>query len=135
MRDQPRCYDHYKRPELPPLCSTCQRIAVEHEIVKRVVDALLAAGFYLRTDEKDDPRPQVPSKDRAAIIKEIAEVDDEFLAVFREIPSPDRDVLVARPDGWVRFVYGNDGWEVICDYTVNLEPVLQPILDYCETLM
>jgi hypothetical protein len=24
--------------------------------------------------------------------------------------------------GWVRFVYGNDGWDVVSDYTTNLEP-------------
>jgi hypothetical protein len=24
--------------------------------------------------------------------------------------------------GWVRFIYGNGGWDVINDYTTNLEP-------------
>ncbi len=37
--------------------------------------------------------------------------------------------------GWVRFIYGNDGWDVISDYTTNLEPVMklvQPLIDRLE---
>lgn len=94
------------------------------------VDALLQAGYWLRTDEHDDPRPEQPTQDRDAIVKEIAEVDDEFLAVWFEAPSAED----RRPNAWVRFVYGNDGWDVICDYTTNLETVLQPIIDYADTL-
>lgn len=26
--------------------------------------------------------------------------------------------------GWVRMIYGNDGWDVMADYTTNLEDVL-----------
>lgn len=29
--------------------------------------------------------------------------------------------------GWVYFVYGNDGWDVVNDYTTNLESILQPV--------
>lgn len=39
-----------------------------------------------------------------------------------------------RPIGWVRFVYGNDGHDVISDYTTNLESVLEPINAYAESL-
>ena len=30
------------------------------------------------------------------------------------------------PDYWVRFVYGNDGWDVLCDYSsvTDLDPYL-----------
>ena len=28
---------------------------------------------------------------------------------------------------WVFLVYGNDGWDVIADYNVSLEPLLEPI--------
>ena len=51
--------------------------------------------------------------------------------------TKDEDYLYAhRPDGqlkytgvydgygWVRFIYGNDGWDVINDYCVTFEPHL-----------
>lgn len=107
----PRCYKHKQSATLPRLCHTCQRIAVEHEIVAMTVDALLAQGYALQTDIMDDPRPSdSPTKDRATILSEVMSTDDEFLGVFRR--ADDKEA-----DGWVRFVYGNDGWDVISDYT------------------
>lgn len=126
MTKQPRCHQHRNSPELPRLCHICQRIAVEQDIVTRTVDAFLAAGYLLQTDLHDDPRPEKPTADRAAILDEVMEVDDEFLGLFH-----DED---CGPFGWVRFVYGNDGWDVISDYTTNLEGVLAPINAYAEQL-
>jgi hypothetical protein len=125
MRDKARCDTHHESKALPALCATCQRINVERKIVLRTIDTLLKAGYYLRTDEHDDPRPAQPTNDRAAIVHEIMEVDDEFLAVFE---SSTDDL----PFAWVRFVYGNDGYDVICDYTTNLDPVLVPVLAFAE---
>lgn len=131
----PRCYQHRRRVDLPRLCHTCQRIAVEQDIVTRTVDALLAAGYALQTDIQEDPRPERPTTDRAAILAEMMGVDDEFLGVYvvgtLTFPARHRE---RRPDGWVRFVYGNSGFDVISDYTTNLESVLAPINQYAETL-
>ena len=35
---------------------------------------------------------------------------------------------------WVWFVYGNDGWDVVCDYTINLESIIDPIIEYACNL-
>lgn len=131
--NQPRCLEHRDRPELPRLCSVCQRLTVEADIVTRTVDALLGAGFFLQTDITDDARPAVPTRDREAILSEMMEVDDEYLGAF---PCGLLRVLNddPRPSGWVRFVYGNDGWDVMSDYTTNLESVLAPINAYADTL-
>lgn len=127
----PRCNNHRDRADLPALCHTCQRIAVEQDIVTRTVDALLAAGYALQTDIQEDPRPERPTKDRAAILAEMMDVDDEFLGVYDQGESAS---LTKGLIGWVRFVYGNDGWDVISDYTTNLESVLAPINEYADTL-
>lgn len=42
--------------------------------------------------------------------------DDEYLHVYRV----DKTYL-----GRVWLVYGNDGWDVISDYTVNLEHIME----------
>lgn len=124
-----RCYEHKDR-EIPPrLCSTCQRIGVEAELVEKTVDALLAAGYLLRTDIQEDPRPATPTAERDAILREMMDVDDEFLGAYKTYDKND-----ARPDGWVRFVYGNDGYDVVSDYTTNLESVLAPVNAYADTL-
>lgn len=118
-----RCYNHKERTELPRLCAVCQRIAVEREILLRTVDALLAAGYALQTFDTESHRPEQPTLDKALVVKELMEVDDEY--------------LIAEKDGvraYVRFIYGSDGYDVINDYTVNLEDVLKPINEYADTL-
>lgn len=129
--DAPRCHDHKGRPEIPRACSTCQRISIEQDIATRTVDALLAAGYALQTDMMDDPRPAAPTRNRDEILAELMLVDEEFLGAF-ELGRKDRD---KRPDGWVRFTYGNDGWDVMSDYTTNLESVLAPVNAYADSLI
>lgn len=117
-----RCSDHRNREVLPKGCSTCRRIEIENDIVTRTVDALLKAGYALQIHE-DESRPARPTRDRAEILAELQETDD--------------DLLVAELGGrqpWVRFVYGNDGHDVICDYATSLEDVLAPINTYAESL-
>lgn len=36
--------------------------------------------------------------------------------------------------GWVRLVFGNDGWDLISDYSARLESFLRPVLDVSNSL-
>lgn len=130
MNSQPRCDKHRDR-TLLPACPTCNRIAVEYRIVKRTVGALLEAGFTLNVfnggDENELPDP---TDKRPALLAVLGATDDEYLMVFSK-PEPETEYLNR---GWVRFVYGNDGWDVISDYTTNLEGVLKPVLDYADSI-
>jgi hypothetical protein len=116
MTANPRCNAHKQRPVAPRGCQTCNRIAMEQEIVTRVVDALLAAGCSLATDYD-----QIPTRDRAVILSSLMETDD--------------DRLIVRPAGWVYFVYGNDGFDVVSDYTTNLEAILCPTFNFIKETM
>jgi hypothetical protein len=109
-------------------CHTCRRIAIEQHIVRKVVKSLLTAGYWLQTDMNDDPRPNKPTRDLVEILNEMREVDDEFLGAFEN--STDE-----HPFAWVRFVYGNDGYDVVSDYTVNIEKIMAPINDYTDKLV
>lgn len=115
----PKCYDHRDRETAPTLCPTCNRIAVEFDIVSRTIDALIAAGFELRESYGEESY----TTDRDALLALLFDLDDAFLIARN-----------AERSGWVRFVFGNDGWDVISDYTVNLEDVLTPVNAYADTL-
>ena len=68
--------------------------------------------------------------------------DEDYLYVYidRDQDDPLNVERDPRPDYWIRFVYGNDGWDVISDYSSakDLDPYLgdgtlvQKLIDYAE---
>ena len=122
MTTAPKCYDHKTRSEAPRLCATCTRIAVEFDIVSRAIDTLVLAGYQVREQEDG-----AFTDTRDTLLDLLFNLDDAFVITRRR----DDD---ARESGWIRFVFGNGGYDVISDYTVNLEDVLAPINAYVDTL-
>lgn len=109
--------------------SVKMRQKVEREICTAVVDALLAAGFTISVDNGGDSNELSDSSDRVAILAAMFLTDDEYLHAGKD----------GHPVGWVRFIYGNDGYDVMSDYTVNLEafigdgtPVAAKIDEYAD---
>lgn len=136
MRRPPRCYDHRERAEFPVLCATCQRIRVEQRIVTKTIDALLKAGYALYVDgQGDDNRPEQPSTSYTDVRAEVQETDDDYLMVFKpDAANREPQHVGYTCIGYVRFVYGNDGYDVISDYSCNLEDRLKPINAFADTL-
>lgn len=98
-----------------------RRIRVEETIAKAVIKDLLAAGYAISVDNGGDEFELTCSTDENAILAEMSATDDEHLYVHRM----EGDKFNKRQTcGWVYFVYGNDGWDVVNDYTVNLESAL-----------
>jgi hypothetical protein len=123
MTNNMRCYDHRNAANVT-LCATCQRINVEQQIVIKTVQTLLAAGYQLNVfNGGDEPELPTDSSDLATVTAAMMETDDEKLAVSQD----------GHNAGWVYFVYGNSGWDVISDYTTNLEDVLQPVIAFADT--
>lgn len=130
MTGRARCYDHKDKAEIGA-CPNCLRIGVERHIVRKTVKALLDAGYMLNVNNGGDgPELEQPTLSSVDIIVALAETDSEHLLVYHGPTVPAH----GKSAGWVFFVYGNDGYDVISDYTVNLEPAIQPVLDYAETL-
>jgi hypothetical protein len=99
-----------------------KRQKVEKAICTKVVDVLLAAGYSLGVNDGDDITIH-HSTDRKAILKALFTTDEDYLYIYEQ----DSNVEDIRwPDYWVRFVYGNDGWDVISDYcgATALDPYL-----------
>ncbi len=98
--------------ELEKLDSAVQRrIRMEVRIIRQLVKDALAAGFKLSVDDGEEQTPYYT----------------EAKPVFTALMNTDEDYLhLYKPGlaGWVRLVYGNDGYDVISDYTTNLESVL-----------
>jgi hypothetical protein len=86
----------------------------ERTVAKAAVKSLIDAGFELSvyTGAGEYAR----GIDSAKILRKMGAVDTEHLYVYKE------GVRI----GWVFFVYGNDPWETINDYTVNLEEWIGP---------
>ena len=98
-----------------------ERVAVERRIVRALVTHALKEGYELSVHDGEEEHPWTRDYD----------------AVIDAIMNTDEDTLRLRKDGknsFVFFVYGNSGWDVICDYSVSLEEVIRPILDMAERL-
>jgi len=110
----------YISPDATPAIK--RRHSVEVDIVTKTVDALLKAKFLLSVDDGDG-EIFPPTKDRQKILDALINTDEDYLFVYNETMG------VVLYLGWVRFVYGNDdGYDVISDYTINLEYVLKHVL-------
>jgi hypothetical protein len=93
----------------------------DEEGVRRVYDALVKAGY--RIGVQDGAREEFPppmSKDDA--VSEVMSCDDGFFIVFDDDSTEQQDRF-----GYIYFVYGNEPGEVVCDYTTNLEHVIEPL--------
>ena len=105
--------------------SVTRRQKIESRIASRAISALLAAGYSLAVCQGDED--ELPdTRDKRDIMRDLGECDEDRIIVYRDKTRV----------GWLYLVYGNDNGEtVICDYTTNLEPQLQAVNAYAETLV
>jgi hypothetical protein len=125
-----RCSAHNERVIRPVACHICTRIAIEREVTMRAVEALTAAEYLVSVYDGEE-YPLTRSSCVPALMRSVGTVDDEYLEVWTRGTGPHNP---PRSKGWIRLVYGNDGYDVISDYTVNLESVLEPVNAYADTL-
>lgn len=92
------------------------RRGIEIAITKRLIEALQADGYSVYADNGED----------TPVIGTMDELLEELFAV-------DEARVLARKDGvkgWALLVLGNDGWDVIADYTTNLTETIDPLLGW-----
>lgn len=100
----------YFNPATPAIA---KRQRIERAIVTRVVKDALKAGYRLSVDDGGDELALTDSTSQKAVLDALMNTDDDRLIFDREDHR-----------GVVWFVYGNDGWDVIADYSQRLEDVL-----------
>lgn len=103
------------------------RQKIEREIITSFVQTALAKGYRLAVSRErgyDVNEMLLGSRDRKEIVKAAMAGDEAHIFV-----QPAEGDLVQGgkivSEGWVYVVLGNDGWDVISDYTTNLEPLMQ----------
>jgi hypothetical protein len=72
-------------------------------------------------------------KQGSKLVKIIMNYDDGYLIVLPQDEAKKKPEDCKR-DGWVRFIFGNSGWDAISDYTTNFEDVLKPVLELSDKL-
>jgi hypothetical protein len=105
-----------------------QRQAIEKRIVASAIADLLEAGFVITVNDGEED-VLLLSDDEEKIAAAMMSTDEDLLIAQHPSDKPED-----KPRGWVRFIYGNDGPDVINDYTTNLEPYLAETLALAETL-
>lgn len=99
-----------------------ERIKLEVRIVKKVIDAVLAAGHAISVYDGEEWAIK-RSTNKSDILNACFSTDDDQ---FR-IRDKEGNYV-----GWIHFVYGNDGHDVISDYSTDIEELLKPINDYAD---
>jgi hypothetical protein len=89
------------------------RIAIERRIVRSLVNELISNGCSLRVDDGDEIHP-ITSTAKTAL-KQLMNTDQDRLYVYAPVDGNSRYI------GEVFLVYGNDGWDVMSDWSLNLE--------------
>ena len=100
------------------------RQRIEKQIARKFLRIALAAGYAISLDNGGDDFEFKDSTDFKYIVGEMFATDEEHLHLSKD----------GKRSGWVFFVYGNDGYDVICDYTMNLEPLMPEVEKLSEKL-
>lgn len=105
--------------------SVRKRRLIEIAVVRHACAELVKNGYAITVDDGGD-QPVKFSTDIDSIVDAAFSVDD---CVFHVSEG-----RLRRYFGWIRLVFGNDGWDVINDHTTNLEEVLKATTEYAEQL-
>ncbi len=95
-----------------------QRKDLEKKIAKQLLVDGIAAGYTIVVNNGETKSEK--STDVEYLLSEMFATDEERLIFYKE----------DKRFGWVFLVYGNGGWDVIADYTTNL----QHIMANCERI-
>ena len=105
------------------------RIVMERAVVRAAAAQLIADGWLVRVYYGDSQHGEAGwTRDLRALMDDTGACDEEQLYAKRP-----------KDGGWeqgcVYLVYGNDGWDVLADYTVNLGPSMQPANELSDQIL
>lgn len=98
------------------------RVAIEGRVARKVIKAALALGYLISVHDGEEVTVS-KSRDAKAIEDAMFTTDEDTLLIH--IPNGKRI-------GNIFFVYGNDGWDVINDYSFSLESMMDPIYEWID---
>lgn len=105
---------------------------MERLLVRATLESLLRAGFNLRIEHDPDLGFSI---DRGKLFDSAISVDDCRIVAYRpKIILADGSAVDGDRVGWVRFVFGNDGWDALADNALSLEPYLEGVNELADRL-
>lgn len=107
------------------------RIAVEKRIAKKTIETMIAAGYFVSVFDGEEVACKYTQDAKVALDAMMA-CDEEWLRVGMLNPSIKPDAKPYKRIGEVFFVYGNDGFDVVNDYSISLEPQMEVVNAYAE---
>jgi len=105
-----------------------KRMATEARIMRKVIEDGIAAGYVLSVHNGEDYTIR-HSTDAVALFNELRTTDEDHLHFCKM-----NDRGIPKDIGAVFFVYGNDPWEVINDYSTSLEDVIKSATQLADQL-
>jgi DNA-binding MarR family transcriptional regulator len=102
------------------------RIALETSIVNKAVDILLKQGFKIRVHDGEDFCHDWTT-DPTTIQEALFSTDEDRLYATRDPEIKNNKATEERVTGWLRFIYGNCGYDVLNDYTMNMAPYISEL--------
>lgn len=107
--------------------SAKMRREVETKIARAAAEAVIAAGFsIIVNDGEEDVTGRLADVDQ--VLAAMFTTDEDYMVVCQRAGQ-----VAGSQHGWIRFIYGNDGWDVINDYTTNLGAVLKPVNELADS--
>lgn len=104
-----------------------RRIRTEGKIARKIVATFLERGYTLSVNDSEE-WTVLRSTNKEEIVGALFTTDSD-------------KILARKPDGEsigaVFLVYGNDGYDVVCDYTARpeMEEIMESVINpYCEKL-
>jgi hypothetical protein len=97
-------------PKMSVKMSVKMRQIVEREIATAIVNILITEGFRILVDYGENDRLHT----RKSVLAAMFQGDEDRLFLYKN----------GKIVGWVYLVYGNSGWDVLSDYSVNLEKLI-----------
>jgi len=88
--------------------------------VEQTWDAITAAGWDVGV--QDGAREEFYGLTKEQAVAEVMSCDEGFFVALPKGSTDQRE-----REGYVYFVFGNAPEEVICDYTVTLDPIIEPL--------
>lgn len=96
--------------------SVKQRRDIEERIAGKVIDAALAAGYSITVNDGEEDT-LIRSTRKHLVLDAMFSTDWDFLKLCKDEAQV----------GWIHFVYGNAGYDVISDYTLSLKELIKPV--------
>ena len=101
------------------------RMITERVVLQAVAKSILSAGYAISVNDSEETTLK-RSTDLKAILSACFTTDEDFLLVHGRInEQSSKKHWSPNHFGWVRFIYGNSGLDVVNDYTTNLEEAMK----------